>query len=122
MRAWIRLTFGLLLVAVAVVSLTPASASAAKLRKKGDCCEPVCVPTMKVELTACDPCCRRCGCDEPVCFTACIPVCCEGAPKVCSDCCGLFGKHGIVTYTWDCGYSVSVHFGLGGRYRITQGY
>jgi hypothetical protein len=34
----------------------------------------------------------------------------------------LFGKHGIVTYTWDCGYSVSVHFGLGGRYRITQGY
>ncbi|MGD9648997.1 MAG: hypothetical protein AB7U73_25020 [Pirellulales bacterium] len=120
MRNWIRLTLAMTLLAVAVVSLTPAPAAAARLRK-GDCCEP-CEPTVKVKLTACDPCCRRCCCDDSVCVTACIPACCTGKPTCCSGCCGLFGKRGYVTYTWECGYSVTVHFGIGGCYHVTQGY
>ena len=116
MRTWIRLTMAVMVMAIVAVALTPATASAAKIRK-GDCCEP-CEPTVKVKLTACDPCCRRCCCDDSVC----IPACCKGKPSCCSGCCGLFGKRGYVTYTWECGYSVTVHFGIGGCYHVTQGY
>lgn len=66
------------------------------------CCDP-CQPPVKVVLKPVDPC--TC-CAVEVCV--CVPACCTGEP--CVECGrGLFGRS-TVTYTWDCGYSVTVKF------------
>lgn len=47
----------------------------------------------------------------------CLPGCCVGEPKVCTDR-GLFGRH-VVWYEWCCGFSVKVTFKRSGELLVT---
>ena len=53
----------------------------------------------------------------PVTVPVCIPGCCVGEPKVCTDR-GLFGRH-IVWYEWCCGFSVKITFKRSGDMAVT---
>jgi hypothetical protein len=51
----------------------------------------------------------RCVVDVPMC----VPACCQGEPKMTSDC-GLLGR-GSVAYCWPCGFTATVVFRANGE-------
>jgi hypothetical protein len=66
------------------------------------CC--TCAPPIQTVLLVKDPCVCGCFVEVPIC----LPVCCEGEPKVCCKN-GLLGRS-IVEYEWCCGYRVKIVF------------
>lgn len=98
-------------VAVAkAVSCPPAAAPACNVYQPcvtynhcGRCCcnSP---PTVKQVLLVNDPCDCCCVAEIPVC----LPACCKDACV--SSKCGLFGRRGVVTYSYDCGVCVTINF------------
>jgi hypothetical protein len=66
------------------------------------CCDSS--PTVKQVLMVNDPCCCGSVAQVPVC----LPACCTNACV--SSKCGLFGRRGVVTYSYDCGVCVTIKF------------
>jgi hypothetical protein len=75
------------------------------------CCG--CQPPQKMTLTVKDPCCCGCALKVPVC----VPACCKGEPCVNGRCAAL--GRGVVTYSWCCGYKLTVTFKKCGDVMVT---
>ena len=115
MNVYFRSTPIRLALALLILAAAPASQAVA-----GDCCDKPCI-TYRTRLVGCNPCCDPCEaplkvilnpvdpctcCPVEVCV--CIPACCTDAP--CVECGrGLLGRS-TVTYSWECGHTVTVKF------------
>ncbi|MCC7084320.1 MAG: hypothetical protein IT427_04855 [Pirellulales bacterium] len=67
------------------------------------CCD-LCSPMVKQVLMVDDPC--DCCCVAQI--SVCLPACCKAACV--NSKCGLFGRRGVVTYSYDCGVCVTINF------------